>query len=454
MKKLMFALALGALLVLALATTAVADNGPHGGFTATTDACAGCHRAHSAKDPAGFLLIAPVESICLACHDGTGAYTNVVDGVYQANVPGLLPPLGQQGQAGYGLFGGGFTNAAIAHTWNGKDGYDTASVAPSPSAVTSTHNHDGIASGTTWGSGDINSTAGGLVLECTSCHDPHGNAGRTGNTPQGAPVPSYRLLRFTPNGSNGFETTGTSLTFWNAGNAASTAGITVVDTDKNNKWYTLNNDVTLDGSLLFYRSRWDGVAWTPWSSYIAGRGDYAGRNYVYQRPAAVVSPSGVIAAGTTGLVTCKDAGGNLPPYPTGAPGSGATATIYPCGATPGTLFNNGKVSATGVSANAGRAQLGYWCGNCHDRYVSGTVGTTSGRTTASGDNFYMYRHNSTNATPCIDCHVAHGTTSVMTNTNSEFPTASLTTGSILMKVDERSICLKCHGHSVNFGYVP
>src|SRR5512139_932189 len=113
MKKLMFALALGALLILALATTAVADNGPHGGFTATTDACAGCHRAHTAKDPAGFLLIAPVEEICLACHDGTGAYTNVVDGVYQASVPGLLPPLGTQGEAGYGLFAGGFTNAAI-----------------------------------------------------------------------------------------------------------------------------------------------------------------------------------------------------------------------------------------------------------------------------------------------------------------------------------------------------
>ena len=38
MKKFLFALALGALLVLALATTVTADNGPHGGFNGSTDA--------------------------------------------------------------------------------------------------------------------------------------------------------------------------------------------------------------------------------------------------------------------------------------------------------------------------------------------------------------------------------------------------------------------------------
>lgn len=448
MKKLLFALALGALLVLALATTATADNGPHGGFTATTDACAGCHRAHSAKDPAGFLLIAPVEEICLACHDGQGAYTNVVDGIWDTSTH--VGSTVNQGQPGAGLFGGGFTNAAMAHTWNGKDGYDDASTFPVPAAVTSTHNHNGVDSGTTWGSGNINGTAGGLVLECTSCHDPHGNAGRVDNTPQGKPTPSYRLLRFTPNGSNGFEaTTGPTGGYWTVGNAASTAGITVVDTALTNKWYTVNNDIALDGTVAFYRSRWSDGQWTTWSSYVAGRGDYAGRNYVYQRPAAVVTADGVVAAGTTSLVTCKDAAGNLPAYPSGGPGTGATFDGNPCGPVPGVLFNNGKVAANGTGANAGRAQLGYWCSTCHDRYLSGS----GGRSTDSGDLHYTFRHSSVSV-PCIDCHVAHGTTSVMTQTNTDFPTASLTTGSILMKTDERSVCLKCHGHSVNFNYVP
>src|SRR5512139_3530393 len=82
MKKLMFALALGALLVLALVTTATADNGPHGGFTATTDACAGCHRVHSAQYGGNALLKTDPESLCMGCHDGSGAATNVEDGVY------------------------------------------------------------------------------------------------------------------------------------------------------------------------------------------------------------------------------------------------------------------------------------------------------------------------------------------------------------------------------------
>ena len=40
------ALALVAVLGLSV-NVARADNGPHGGYTPTTDACAGCHRAHT-----------------------------------------------------------------------------------------------------------------------------------------------------------------------------------------------------------------------------------------------------------------------------------------------------------------------------------------------------------------------------------------------------------------------
>lgn len=451
MKKFLVAIVIGMLLVAALATTAAADNGPHGGFTSTTDKCAGCHRAHSAQDPAGFLLVAPVEDICLSCHDGSGAYTNVVDGIWDTSI--YSGATVAQGEAGYGLFAGGFTNAAIAHTWNGKDGYDATSTAPVPAAVTSTHNHDGVTVGTIWGSGNIQAgapTHGTLTLECTSCHDPHGNAGRTGNVLTGTAIPSYRLLRFQPNGSNGFEAiggTGTTLTYWNTGNGASTAGITVVDTAATNKWYTVNNNATTDGTVQFYRSRYSGGAWTTWSSYVAGRGDYAGRSYVYMRPAAVVS--NVTNGALTTAITCKDGSGNLPAYPTGAVGNWTFAG-YPCAATTGALFNNATINANGTGGAAGRAQLGYWCATCHDRYLA----NSGSRTAASGDAHYMYRHNSSNTTPCVDCHVAHGTTSVMTNTNTNFASASLTSGSILLKTDERSVCIKCHGHDINFQYTP
>ena len=57
-------------LVLFQHTPARADAGPHGGFAANTDACAACHRAHSARGAE--LVVAAVPALCLACHDGSG----------------------------------------------------------------------------------------------------------------------------------------------------------------------------------------------------------------------------------------------------------------------------------------------------------------------------------------------------------------------------------------------
>src|SRR5512139_1690365 len=106
MKKILIAFLIGSLLVLALVTVASADNGPHGGFTATTDACAGCHRAHSAQYGSNALLITDPESLCMSCHSGgLGASTNVRLGIYTGTTEGLT---------GNPLFGGGFTNALMA----------------------------------------------------------------------------------------------------------------------------------------------------------------------------------------------------------------------------------------------------------------------------------------------------------------------------------------------------
>jgi predicted CXXCH cytochrome family protein len=70
--RLFFAVGLLALLCLP-AGLALADNGPHGGYTATTDACAGCHRAHTALDASLLYSAAPGDAFCYTCHDGTGA---------------------------------------------------------------------------------------------------------------------------------------------------------------------------------------------------------------------------------------------------------------------------------------------------------------------------------------------------------------------------------------------
>ena len=88
MKRWTLLLAGAALWLFLAAVPTFADGGPHvaslnngsGGLTA--DSCAGCHRAHTAKND--FLLVqASTTDLCLTCHGatGTGATTNVVNGV-------------------------------------------------------------------------------------------------------------------------------------------------------------------------------------------------------------------------------------------------------------------------------------------------------------------------------------------------------------------------------------
>jgi len=181
-----------------------ADNGPHGGYTATTDACAGCHRAHTAQGD-DLLLAGTSYDLCLTCHgpDGNGADTDVSDGVYLQRDDSIESP--GEGVVNRGLKAGGFVNVSMDAGWNGD---------ASPAPVTSSHIYD-EGGGIAWGSGGIGSGPGsGMTLTCISCHDPHGQSGRLN-------YPSYRILRSTPIGSGG--------------------GKTALG-DENPKNYTINND--------------------------------------------------------------------------------------------------------------------------------------------------------------------------------------------------------------------
>ena len=175
---------LGLALALALMTaiTVFADNGPHGGYGPATDACAGCHRAHTAQ--AGKLLVNSSVALCESCHGATasGADTNVWDGVYANRAS-----VGAYGVVGDSLKSGGFANAFMDTDDNGTpDGNSRA--------VTSNHLYDG-ASGMMWGNGALNSGAGiSLALSCTNCHNPHGRSGAGGTA-------TYRILRSIPTGS-------------------------------------------------------------------------------------------------------------------------------------------------------------------------------------------------------------------------------------------------------------
>ena len=158
MKKLFFALVIGLMLVAALTTTALADNGPHGGTafaSGSTDACASCHRAHTAQDSTGDLLkVNSIYGLCTSCHNGTGAYTDVVDGIYDSSAPAIYPwtlsPSTGEGDPGAPLFGGGFSYTEMSHTWSGSAYYSNFALSAGQ-VVTSGHVVDGTTVGTVWG---------------------------------------------------------------------------------------------------------------------------------------------------------------------------------------------------------------------------------------------------------------------------------------------------------------
>ncbi len=139
-------------LSLSMTGTALANGGPHGGYTATTDACAGCHRAHTAQG-ANLLTASSTYDLCMSCHGAaaTGADTNVADGIYTDRAGG------GEGSVNAALLGGGFVN------YHGT-------------AVTSIHDAQGTM-GAAWGFGVARGSTASLPenLTCASCHDPHGS---------------------------------------------------------------------------------------------------------------------------------------------------------------------------------------------------------------------------------------------------------------------------------------
>lgn len=374
-----FAVAAGLLLAPGVA---FANYSIHGSYTMSTDACAGCHRAHTAASPITWvdqndvnqsaLLLGTattIDEFCYTCHGSAmlGADTNVYDGIFEANDGDDTGNDRVYNTFGEPLNGGGFDPAVFptihypnGTTWVAYGGGETG--------------RDGIIS------------VGGVEVQisCTVCHDVHGSS-------------NYRLLKDTVNG------------------------------------------VTVGG----YDGSVDPENPTPQPYVISAEHGYPTMGWLLHEP-----------------------------------GASQVATYKPDYTTPRYAKAPGGNASKGISA---------WCAACHTQYTS----TESTYDAADGFGYVMrYRHPvnvplsnyagyrslivTTNALPlahggwsdvetnspsdwldCLTCHVAHGSSAVMTGyaniadatdpqPNSGSGSVPPADGNALLRGDNRFVCEACH----------
>lgn len=126
----------------------------HGSYKNNTNACAKCHRTHTAAGPK-LLKTATVNDTCITCHDGTGSKYNVFTGAVDAGSQSLAAPSGPFGN----IFNHIIENGEAVEI-----------------PVKSIHSvDDGVLVGTAPGVNTSEGDGWDKPFGCGNCHDAHGS---------------------------------------------------------------------------------------------------------------------------------------------------------------------------------------------------------------------------------------------------------------------------------------
>jgi hypothetical protein len=260
-------------------------------------------------------------------------------------------------------------------------------------------------------------------------------------------VTSYRLLRWQPQGSNGFTAPLTSVN-WSGGAFPSNGqtgsgqpqtGWLVPDNFPAGEWYTLGTT----------------------GAFAAGDYNAGNANNTYQPTGFSYIPAAVNTAffcaqchdryfNNSRLRNATDVSmfcghplnGTTPPY-TGSPLflpylpdlDGVAPWIHPVDPLrcEPVVDSTNNITGWGDNGNSGDAIY-------HYRHSSGDIRLSSDGATAAGAGTSVSRS-------CMACHVAHGTAAASDALASG---ATLSADSALLRMDNRSVCLRCHASTVNF----
>jgi predicted CXXCH cytochrome family protein len=348
--------------------TVTGQQSPHGGFSAATDFCQQCHSVHNAPSDYALLWQNTVTATCNTCHAINGG--------------GGLSPVDSNN-----LIGDPTVNGAklLMGTTSMRSSYDVASppVSHTIGKALSPDNIQMMTSGWAYGAFSATTWSGRRTadgLQCTSCHEPHGDFGQLINSPTGVVRTFANELDVNPTG---------------------TGSLTDKQTFAEGTLFYFNNAIRqLHRDVDATTGTPDTVAW---ESCIKGT------------VTAVAD-----AVDTVGATACQ--------YLTTTDSEGQTVslygykllTAYPNHDYTGSVLGGGGGESWGLDSRT--HDMARWCGTCHPKEVPSEY---------SGGTFHNH------PTGCTACH---GNPS--DGSSSDFPHTS--TFSKFLKSYPDGLCVSCH----------